>query len=57
MRSLNQNLAFVIAEHEAVPDALRSHNWLEARKLMTTHVVHSGEVLIAYLVAREFWKP
>jgi hypothetical protein len=56
MRSLNQNPAFVIAEHEAVPDPLRSHNWLEARKL-TTHVVHSGEAPIAYLVAREFWKP
>jgi DNA-binding GntR family transcriptional regulator len=55
MRSLNENRAFVIAEHEAVLDALRRHNGAQARELMAAHVVHSGEVLLAYLDEREFW--
>jgi DNA-binding GntR family transcriptional regulator len=56
MHSLNENRAFVISEHEAVLEALRRHHGSQARKTMAQHVTRAGNVLLAYLDEREFWK-
>lgn len=56
MRSLNENRAFMIGEHEAVLEAFRRHDGLHARKVMAEHIVHAGDVLLAYLDEREFWR-
>ena len=55
MRSLKENRAFVIEEHQAVLDALRRGDGTTARGLMSDHVAHAGNVLLDYLDERRFW--
>jgi DNA-binding GntR family transcriptional regulator len=56
VRSAGENRAFVIDEHRAVLDALRSGDAPGSRRLMARHVSHAGDVLLEHLDHHDFWK-
>lgn len=56
MRSAGENRAFVVDEHRAVLDALRAGDGAAARRVMSEHVRHAGEVLLDYLDRHDLWE-
>lgn len=44
-----------VNDHAAIVQALRSRRPQSARKAMTNHILHGGELLVANLRARSFW--